>query len=795
MATSRSLCPAVAFVALCVAQGACNAAPKPTDLYQRVVSMDACLLRTDLTQPLPQAEVLAQADAMLNAHQYVLVAGAAPVTLAPPLNWDFQHPTSPSSYQLYLQNMAALRIFADAYAATHQATYLQAGRSHLLSWMAYARSNPKNRMVWYDHAVAFRTLNILYFLSKAQASPRSQPLLSDTERRDVQEMLLSHGAHMADDSHYYFNHNHGVMTDMALYELALVTANEAWRQHARTRVRAQYDYLFDVSGVSRENSIDYHIDNTALFDHLAALATCAEPSSRWASFIEVNAMYDYIAVAIAPTGSSPANGDSDRKRLRYWRDRILISTDQLLRQKRYQNKLYRDSGTSFLQHKRGDGAGWAMLIAGYSSPTHKQTDDLHVSLSTEVDDIFVDAGRYNYEWDDPHRQYVASKRAHNAVDIAACSYQPKNPDNQLFVGLLSLTSAATYDRTAALQQNCDHATILRNLLRVGDGIYVVADEIEQYGSAAAITQRFNLSPQLKASKAGPATLALASTTRAYAFGVAAADGRAFALSLSQGSESSPPFIAPSFNEATPIAQAAIEFGGAPHTRSAVYLATGGESVLSMTFTETGLDVSTSQQTYQLPLERIADHLPWRQTMTRVNDDCVTFALALREGEPQAPPHVSWKVKKELYGYVASSGQPIYQKHISLADAAGDTTFTYCHQALDAATTYVTYDVAGAHPQRGVFPGIVFDKSRFAVNQTKTAQGYQLDVIFDKDLSGAWSCAWYTYRNREVVDKHPYGSSCSLTLPNPDGAIDAVGLYIKGNGNTDPDAYRYLELTP
>lgn len=135
---------------------------------------------------------------------------------------------------------------------------------------ADSKESGKNTYTWYDHSVALRVENILYFIITANS-------LDLELNRRLETSLKNHGEWLYDDAHYFENHNHGVFEDTALIYLSYFLTDpqtEVWLGHAKERLTEQLKYAFSAEMVHVENSPGYATGIIELFQTVADFLTC-----------------------------------------------------------------------------------------------------------------------------------------------------------------------------------------------------------------------------------------------------------------------------------------------------------------------------------------------------------------------------------------------------------------------------------------------------------------------------------------------------------------------------------------
>lgn len=249
-----------------------------------------------------------------------------------------------------------------------------------------------------DHSCAVRTMTMSNVL---RAFPADWPL-----RQQVTALLARDCRWMCSLAGRIQN-NHGIiMLEGLLYAANVLKdrpAEEACYRntlldHVATVMIDIYDANFDGEGLCRENTIGYHNFNLACFDVL----------------IEVCRQND-LPIDLAPLLQRIERSKEITRQL-IWQDSYVppIGDWYLLAlpcSSVNKDHFYRESNWLI----RKDNQRYFSYKCGFTLPAHKHVDEGSLTLRYRGRDILVDCGSYNYDRQDPIRQYVESARGHSGL--------------------------------------------------------------------------------------------------------------------------------------------------------------------------------------------------------------------------------------------------------------------------------------------------------------------------------------------------------------------------------------------
>ncbi len=390
-------------------------------------------------------------------------------------NWDYQHTNSANTYQLYLHCLNTITLLTNAYIKSEKIKYLKKAYKILRSWQDYNRKycSKKRRYAWVDHSASFRIFNIMYFYLNAKDKIGVDDSL-------IVDVFNEHLDFL--DNYSYMKDNHGIMLDRSLLVLSFFIVDEDKRlkifNKSYFRLREAFFRDFSKRGVHLENSTDYHSMTKNLFIEINTFLKEFNLSlgEEIDYFIEHD---DYFNYAVKPNHFLPLLGDSGETMVKKC-------------VKNYDNFVDTSSGVVYLQNEENN--LWLSFICGYSKINHKHYDDCSISLFYKDSDIFIDAGKYNYDRNDKIREYIISTKAHNTISIEKNYqlYEDYEFLNKPYIS--SYYFNHVYDLVSGINfyNNGFHK---RYVIYIKPDVILIYDKAK-FDESQVITQNYNLAPSL-----------------------------------------------------------------------------------------------------------------------------------------------------------------------------------------------------------------------------------------------------------------------------------------------------------
>ena len=273
---------------------------------------------------------------------------------------------------------------------------------------------------WNDDSVARRVYRLAYWTYHFQEDIPADYLSRMTEELAYQAELLT------DPDFYNWNHNHGMYQDLGLIAYALFWAEDETRseylQLAMERSEGYFDYVFTEEGVHKEHSPQYGYDIAQCL--LIYGKAYEEFSPAFAEkCVEIyEGCGDYFAVIAMPDWRIPSLGDSpyfslDEGR---WTDNPwyqYVASGGAAGEEPPCNYVFPESGYAVMRSSwegSPEDATYLLFAAATYSSAHKHSDDLGFILY-HGGDLFVEAGKKDYDYTDEQTSYTYSNYGHNVM--------------------------------------------------------------------------------------------------------------------------------------------------------------------------------------------------------------------------------------------------------------------------------------------------------------------------------------------------------------------------------------------
>lgn len=382
-----------------------------------------------------------------------------------------------NTYKAYLYSLQFLSYLNNAIEETSEQYYFEKFEEILLSWLSFERESPE-KIVWYDFTVANRVIIITHFLSLA--NQKSFKFKYVTKERLI-DSLIKCGDFLYEETNYR-DDNHGIMMDRALLQLSLFINKppyENWRKRALTRLETQLSSSFTNDFINVENSPEYHNHTYQLFEELSDFYTLNQFESDANLIIE---MLKKIKNAhnnmLKPDLTYPLVGDTNKH---VYKEDLYIP----------QSIVYKDTGIGLLKTD----ISYLFVRSGFTNNSHKHHDELAFVYNFMGVDVFLDAGKYNYNNKDPFRSYIKSPFAHNGIVINKSEYK-LNTEEREKAGIKNYSLGEMHGFVHLYNNHYSEANLSRKLIHLYPNIIILIDDIKTDG-CPTITQNFNINPEFE----------------------------------------------------------------------------------------------------------------------------------------------------------------------------------------------------------------------------------------------------------------------------------------------------------
>lgn len=359
-------------------------------------------------------KIIKRADALLN--QGVKV-GSREYTVDA-IDWQYYaEPERSAIYQLHA--WAFVDSLINAYMVSGDAHYAQAALTGVLSWCRlYIEAGDKHEFAWYDMAVGLRASKLPWLLQYC-VNTKSEKTAVDR----LWQAMHKHLEYLLNLDNLAEHSNHGVfqligalaLVDFMRNHQDLISAQKTVQQ----KLIALLKKSFSDDGLHKEHSPLYHI---YLFNSVNMLK-----KSGFLPKNEFDSLYQQALKSIlwlcSPDGKILPLGDSKAHQLeKTLPQSIMLEIENLREQAQGQCHCFKQGGLFVYRSNWLARADMLVFQAAFHNRMHKHADEFHFLYYHQGKPIFVDAGMYKYNYQDPKRRYIESTRAHNTVEIDGHDY-------------------------------------------------------------------------------------------------------------------------------------------------------------------------------------------------------------------------------------------------------------------------------------------------------------------------------------------------------------------------------------
>ncbi|ERJ12932.1 heparinase II/III domain-containing protein [Haloplasma contractile] len=375
----------------------------------------------------------------------------------------------------------------------------------------------------HDHVIALR----LFVLTKLLTTTMQVDTMKGDQVNRIITIMEDHCNRLLEQDVYSKRHNHGLDQDIALYMASFVLMYclkspncQSFKKVAKKRIKLQLDYLIQDDGSYSEHAPKYAV---IVYKRLQAFQLFLKDYTkdrRLERYVnqKLVKLHLYIRYMLQPDNKIPPISDSDSTEVDLksllnpsqldkssFFKKIILNTGffsqkldhNLLRTSRLQSDYFFENGnmvvSSNLRHRNFVPLKlW--FYSSFNTRVHKHHDDLAFMLYYKDRPVFLDAGKYNYNYSDPYRILVQSGYGHNTVRVNNCDPILSRND----VKKSKLCDFA-YDDTimfsCGMHTLYDQVIHKRIMLFIKPATVLLIDEILSE-ETVSIEQIFNLTPTL-----------------------------------------------------------------------------------------------------------------------------------------------------------------------------------------------------------------------------------------------------------------------------------------------------------
>lgn len=400
-------------------------------------------------------------------------------------NWELDFDTHTNMAMLHLHSLEPISYLLLAYSESNQLVFLEKAYELLIDWFDHAKCS-EHFYLWYRHCVADRAIVIsqLYLL-------KNHIDLTKYQKDVIYSLIFSHRNYLLQNENYV-HHNHGLLMDMGLLSLSIVTHDDATFEYSYERIKSNFMNTFTDNMICVENSISYSVYNIEQFIKCQKyLLEPLEFSIDNQFDCKIEQALDFLNEIKQPDNKFPNLGDGEQIDLEY------LKTLDIYKYFNYHNifmeskekeymKVYPNEGYAIFRNNNK----YFFLTAGDVKKNHKHADDLSFTLFYD-EEVFIDPGISTYN-KDALREYQTSSAAHNTIVLNNENYNYIN-NKKDDVNIIYFKEFDSYYYVIMQNNSYSYANILRHIFILkSDFSIVLHDEVSSRSKILA-SQFFNLS--------------------------------------------------------------------------------------------------------------------------------------------------------------------------------------------------------------------------------------------------------------------------------------------------------------
>lgn len=319
--------------------------------------------------------------------------------------------------------------FIEAYSNTKDIIYFNESFKIMRDWFTkYPVENKENveELAYHPEGTAIRLLFWMKYYNQFF------DLFDDEERKIFDNIITDTGKLLAQEDFYAGMTNHGLFQNMGL--LAYVVYDDENFQDsdlfhlALDRIYAYVNEVFTSEGVHKEHSPSYHVllvhNIKQILETFKLLGFKNEKINILKELFDK--MEHYTINIVTPEFKLPNISDGTQFNLstnntyknlfRSDQFKYVTSAGKEGEQPSPLINIYPESGYLIARDSWNKDATYFLFLASYHMHFHKHTDDLSFLLYKNGP-IFIDAGPYSYDYNNPFTQYAYSQFAHSTLLI------------------------------------------------------------------------------------------------------------------------------------------------------------------------------------------------------------------------------------------------------------------------------------------------------------------------------------------------------------------------------------------
>lgn len=339
------------------------------------------------------ADNILKGNIVLNTRQVLKVS---------PSMWDQSFSAVARSSKLQQFSLYWITLLLEQYQLTQNKEYLDAAEnqiSNFIKWLDDDYSKLGLSVIpSAEHAYAIRCI---VFANALCVFPKNWQL-----RHEVLVLLMQHCEWLRNLKVKILN-NHGLIMLEGIMHVANMLVDQPQNskcykniliKHIEDRLIEIYNANFDEDGCAKENTIGYHVFNIKCIEEIINFSKilnipidCQKVQENLSKCKLVTKQMIFQNSKIPPIGDSAA-----------------LNLSELSVNKSY---YYKNAGWVIIKNDNK----YISFKSGMSSEAHKHVDDNSLLFRFAGRDILIDSGMYNYDRDDPIRQYCESARGHSSL--------------------------------------------------------------------------------------------------------------------------------------------------------------------------------------------------------------------------------------------------------------------------------------------------------------------------------------------------------------------------------------------